>query len=236
MQAALQGFRRLLSGAIAERASFTWRILARDQPRPTVLRPERRDSKGSRQGAVGEPRHGPGGTSGAAAHARMVGIGSTADTSAEAALADKHENCVSLSAKCMSMVGMEDSLLPAVFLDATAQSDIPHDHGERQYGQGTDEELAAAPLEASSATGDLRVTARSVGEQWPAWHATSSPAGNVILSQAPSAGVDAVVRRHAASSPEVRWHTLFCRCMWVQGCVVRGAHHRPHEESRGGFA
>ena len=152
-QVALQGFRRLLSWAIAERASFTWRILARGHPRPTVLRPDRRESNGSRQGTAGEPRHGPGGTSGAAADARMAGTGPTADTSPEAVLADKHDNYVSLSAKFMSMVRMEDSLLPAVFVDVTVQSDNPRGHGDRQDGQGTDEQPKAAPLENAAATG-----------------------------------------------------------------------------------
>ena len=38
-----------------------------------------------------------------------AGTGPTADTSPEAALADKHRHYASLSAKCMSMVRMEDS-------------------------------------------------------------------------------------------------------------------------------
>ena len=113
----------------------------------------------------------------------------------------------------MPMVRMEDSLLPVVFVDATVQIDNPRDHGERQDDQGTDEQLEVAPLEVVAATGDLRMTvgaARSggsaAGEQWPAWNATWSPVGTCILSQAPSAGADAVVRRHAACSPEDRLH------------------------------
>ena len=72
----------------------------------------------------------------------------------------------------MSMVRMEDSLLPAVFVDATVQSDNPRDHGERQDGQGTDEQLKAAPLEVVVATGELRMTVRASGEQCPAWNLT----------------------------------------------------------------
>jgi hypothetical protein len=60
-------------------------------------------------------------------------------SSAEAAFADKHTHCVSWSAKCMPMVQMEGSLLPAVLVDADMQSDNPCDHGERQDGQGNDE-------------------------------------------------------------------------------------------------